>query len=45
MACAVLGAYLGVEAVPKSWMEKLENRSVIERMAKRLFNMSRIPVG
>ena len=26
MACAVSGAYLGVEAIPQAWREKIENR-------------------
>jgi poly(ADP-ribose) glycohydrolase ARH3 len=33
MACAVSGAYLGSEAIPLSWREKLENRQSIERLA------------
>jgi len=30
MACAVSGAYLGIEAIPQAWREKLENRQYIE---------------
>jgi poly(ADP-ribose) glycohydrolase ARH3 len=33
MACAVSGAYLGSEAIPLPWQEKLENRQYIERLA------------
>jgi poly(ADP-ribose) glycohydrolase ARH3 len=33
MACAISGAYLGVEAIPKAWRAKLESRSVIEELA------------
>jgi poly(ADP-ribose) glycohydrolase ARH3 len=40
MACAVSGAYLGIDAIPKNWCEKLENRTIIEQLATRLENMS-----
>jgi len=33
MAGAVSGAYLGAEAIPAIWLEKLENRGLIERLA------------
>jgi poly(ADP-ribose) glycohydrolase ARH3 len=33
MACAISGAYLGIEAIPQSLREKLENRSDIEDLA------------
>ena len=33
MACAVSGAYLGVEAVPAAWRQKLEQRAKIEELA------------
>jgi ADP-ribosylglycohydrolase len=36
MACAISGAYLGIKAIPKSWIEKLENRSYIEQLASQL---------
>jgi ADP-ribosylglycohydrolase len=36
MACAISGAYLGIESIPKSWREKLENRSYIEDLALKL---------
>jgi poly(ADP-ribose) glycohydrolase ARH3 len=41
MACAVSGAYLGIEAIPQAWREKLENLSYIEELAVRLSEMSR----
>ena len=33
MACAISGAYLGVEAIPLPWREKIENRQHIEDLA------------
>ena len=39
MACAVSGAYLGVEAIPQAWREKIENRQHIEDLANRLAEM------
>ena len=36
MACAVSGAYLGIRALPRSWIEKLENRSYVENLALEL---------
>jgi len=39
MACAVSGAYLGLESIPSVWRTKLENRSHIEHIAHRLFEM------
>lgn len=33
MACALSGAYLGVESLPGDWLEKLENRDDIEELA------------
>jgi poly(ADP-ribose) glycohydrolase ARH3 len=41
MACAISGAYLGIESIPRSWREKLENRSYIEDLALRLSEISR----
>jgi poly(ADP-ribose) glycohydrolase ARH3 len=40
MACAISGAYLGVEAIPSSWRGKLENRGHIERLAADLLQSS-----
>ena len=40
MACAISGAYLGVKAIPNSWIEKLENRSYIEQSALQLAEMT-----
>jgi poly(ADP-ribose) glycohydrolase ARH3 len=39
MACAVSGAYLGLEAISLAWREKLENRGYIESLATRLVDM------
>jgi poly(ADP-ribose) glycohydrolase ARH3 len=39
MACAVSGAYLGVEAISQAWRKKLENRRHIEDLALRLVEM------
>jgi poly(ADP-ribose) glycohydrolase ARH3 len=39
MACAISGAYLGVEAIPLAWREKLENRKHIEDLADKLVGM------
>ncbi len=36
MACAVSGAYLGEKALPKTWLEKLENEKQIRRLAVKL---------
>ena len=33
MACAVSGVYLGIESIPESWRQKLENQSYIEDLA------------
>lgn len=39
MACAISGAYLGIEAVPLPWQEKLENRTYLESLATTLAGM------
>lgn len=39
MACAVSGAYLGLESIPPVWKAKLENRSHIEHLAQKLLEM------
>jgi poly(ADP-ribose) glycohydrolase ARH3 len=39
MACAVSGAYLGVEAIPLAWRGKIENRQHIEGLASNLAEM------
>jgi len=33
MAGAISGAYLGIEAIPQSWKDKLENRTYLESLA------------
>ncbi len=40
MACSVSGAYLGVEAIPSTWLEKLENREYIEGLARNLAELA-----
>jgi poly(ADP-ribose) glycohydrolase ARH3 len=42
MACAISGAYLGIESIPQTWKEKLENRFYIEGLALRLFEISEV---
>jgi poly(ADP-ribose) glycohydrolase ARH3 len=39
MACAVSGAYLGLEAISQAWREKLENREYIEELVLKLVGM------
>jgi ADP-ribosylglycohydrolase len=39
VACAVSGAYLGIEAIPQAWREKLGNRQYIEDLALELAGM------
>ncbi len=36
MACAASGAYLGAEAIPREWREKIEKREWIESLARAL---------
>ena len=37
MAGAILGAYLGIEAIPQEWRLKLENKAYIEDLAEKLW--------
>lgn len=39
MACAISGAYLGIENIPQAWLKKLENRAHIEGLARKLAEM------
>jgi len=39
MACGISGAYLGVDAIPKNWAKKLENRAYIAQLACWLYEM------
>jgi poly(ADP-ribose) glycohydrolase ARH3 len=39
MACAISGAYLGIEGIPQAWREKLENREHIAELALKLAEM------
>ena len=43
MACAISGAYLGVESIPDTWRRKLENRSYIEHLALGLCEIKPLP--
>jgi poly(ADP-ribose) glycohydrolase ARH3 len=36
MACALSGAYLGAAAIPAPWWNRLENREMIEDLARQL---------
>jgi poly(ADP-ribose) glycohydrolase ARH3 len=36
MACAISGAYLGLDAIPTAWQQRLENRERIVELAARL---------
>ncbi len=38
MAGAISGAYLGIDAIPTTWISKLENRPYIEQLALQLYN-------
>jgi poly(ADP-ribose) glycohydrolase ARH3 len=40
MACAISGAYLGIEAIPHVWRQKLENLAYIEDLASKLLRMN-----
>jgi len=37
MTGAISGAYLGIESIPDSWKDKLENRPYIEELAEKLY--------
>jgi poly(ADP-ribose) glycohydrolase ARH3 len=39
MACAVSGAYLGIEAIPQEWRQKLENGPYIISLAQKLLSI------
>jgi len=39
MTGAISGAYLGVDAIPSRWRDRLENRRCIEELAERLCNI------
>lgn len=40
MACAISGAYLGIEAIPNHWIDKIENRVKIEELALSLLEIA-----
>jgi poly(ADP-ribose) glycohydrolase ARH3 len=37
MTGAIAGAYLGIEAIPETWRQRLENREYIEELAEKLW--------
>jgi poly(ADP-ribose) glycohydrolase ARH3 len=39
MAGAISGAYLGVDSIPKPWLEKLEGRDLFENLAESLLSI------
>jgi poly(ADP-ribose) glycohydrolase ARH3 len=39
MACAISGAYLGIDSIPQDWIQKLENRRYLEDLATRLVRL------
>ena len=39
MTGAISGAYLGIESIPDRWKDKLENRSYIEDLAQKLWQL------
>lgn len=41
IAGAISGAYLGMDAIPKKWLNGLENRDVIESLAQKLWEIGR----
>jgi poly(ADP-ribose) glycohydrolase ARH3 len=43
MAGAISGAYLGIETIPPSWRDKLENRTTIEDLASSLLTLPLSP--
>ena len=36
MACAISGAYLGIDALPRTWLKKLENSAYIQDLAHKM---------
>ncbi len=39
MACAISGAYLGIDALPRIWLKKLENRAYIQDLTHKLIEI------
>ncbi len=39
MTGAICGAYLGIEAIPETWKQRLENREYIEELAEKLWQV------
>jgi poly(ADP-ribose) glycohydrolase ARH3 len=42
MACAISGAYLGIEAIPEWWRNKLENLRAVENLARELWKRTTV---
>lgn len=40
MACAISGAYLGIDAIPQAWRKRLENQEYIEELALALARLT-----
>jgi ADP-ribosylglycohydrolase len=38
MACAISGAYLGIEAIPQDWQEKIEHGLLLAELARGLWS-------
>jgi ADP-ribosylglycohydrolase len=39
MVSGLSGAYLGIDAIPDEWIEKLENKSYIQELAENLYDL------
>jgi ADP-ribosylglycohydrolase len=39
MTGAISGAYLGIEAIPKNWEEKLENKLYLVELSEKLWEL------
>ena len=40
MACALSGAYLGIEKIPKIWRDKVEDYALMEELSRKLIGMA-----
>ena len=40
MACALSGAYLGIEEIPRMWRDKVEDHTLMKDLARKLINMA-----
>lgn len=41
MVGGLLGAYLGIDAIPKNWIQKLENKDYIENLGIKLYELKK----